>query len=825
MPPIVSIKKEAANGHKIVHYDGQVYELTPSPGEVICAAGTGTALHHRRDCTHIAGTEDGWRVYPDADGDLWRRLLESGALGEAELRRKFAAAAGLLNGSKRPVDKVCGTCALVQVGIGGVQPPKKALSTAIDEFDRAALAERLHQADQEIAHVQTAFPVDAWPAMPLKRYALGTPDSKGSFCYAMEFGTPALCSMKGGHAGKHLIYWRQNDDSWYIASGLGHDDEQDAWSKVRAGFVAALAHATNGDLAEIDGIDALRSGPALTAKAISCYFPDAILPVTSRDHVRAFIYHLSGDNASSLDAFAAHERLKELVEADGRFDGWHPYEIGLFLYEWADPRPPSRTVLKVAPGEKARLWDDCLAGGYICVGWDDVGDLTTFTSEDEYRARFEEAYGDSLYNGFKSKISAKANELWRLYQLEPGDLVVANEGNSKVLAVGTVTQDGYRWLPEREEYRHTVAVDWDTSYAQTLAESHTAWGTVTVARVSTDLWKTIVAGKAGPTPPAPPVPSEPLFEKIAALLERKGQAVLYGPPGTGKTYASLRFALWWLATRMPELALDPVADYGTAEFRRALDTLSESGHLTQVTFHPAYGYEDFIEGYRPDGTGGDGLRLALRDGIFMRVCEAAAIHPERPYLVLIDEINRGDIPKILGELITLLEPDKRGLHVTLPTGRRFAVPPNVRIVGTMNTADRSIRLLDSALRRRFAFYELLPDADDVLYGRKVGDLDLGLLLRELNRRVVAELGRERQIGHSFFLSGGRAVDEPGELAAVIRTEVMPLLQKYAYDDYSLLARFLGERIVDVRGHTVTDLEDDALVDALTAEFGAAVGDR
>ncbi len=207
----------------------------------------------------------------------------------------------------------------------------------------------------------------------------------------------------------------------------------------------------------------------------------------------------------------------------------------------------------------------------------------------------------------------------------------------------------------------------------------------------------------------------------------------------------------------------------------------------------------------------------------LKQCEVAAKNPERPYLLLIDEINRGDIPKILGELITLLEPDKRGMHVTLPSGGRFAVPSNVHILGTMNTADRSIRLLDSALRRRFAFHELLPDTD-VLDGQKVGDVDLGLLLRELNRRVVKELGRERQIGHSFFMPGGELVDSESDLAAIVRTEVLPLLQEYAYDDYSMLSRFLGQEIVDVQTHTVAGLSDERLVEALSSELQANAGE-
>lgn len=252
------------------------------------------------------------------------------------------------------------------------------------------------------------FPLDAWSSMPLDRYALGTPASKDSFCYRMEFGTPALCSMRGGNAAKHFIYWRQGESTWHF--GDQYADEQDAWRNVRDGFTTAFRYAADGRLTDIDGIDALRSGPALTAKAISCYSPTVILPITSRDHVRAFIFHLSGDTASSLEPFAAHERLNQLVGDDERFAGWHPYEVSIFLYQWADSRPPTTAILKVAPGDGAMYWDDCLEGGYICVGWDDVGDLTNYVTEDDFRTAFETAY-TAEYNGNRSKISAKAGEL------------------------------------------------------------------------------------------------------------------------------------------------------------------------------------------------------------------------------------------------------------------------------------------------------------------------------------------------------------------------------------------------------------------------------
>jgi 5-methylcytosine-specific restriction protein B len=253
----------------------------------------------------------------------------------------------------------------------------------------------------------------------------------------------------------------------------------------------------------------------------------------------------------------------------------------------------------------------------------------------------------------------------------------------------------------------------------------------------------------------------------------------------------------------------------------ALGAGRQVGQLTPVTFHPSYGYEDFIEGFKPVTAPGGGLNLRLVDGIFKRVCRAASADPNRRYLVLIDEINRGNIPKILGELITLLEVDKRGLAVRLPqSGESFTVPPNVHLLGTMNTADRSIRLLDAALRRRFAFLELAPDAE-VLEGAYVGKLHLAELLTGLNTRIRAELGRERQVGHAFLLRDSQPVASEEDFAAVIRGEVVPLLQEYAYDDYAMLTRLLGQQAIDATRQRLRELTDMDLVDALYNEFQAA----
>jgi 5-methylcytosine-specific restriction protein B len=812
-----SLAAKGANdqGFQVWAYNGRDHELIPSRGAVYLTR-TGKALHHRADCMYVFGG-GATTIIEDPTRNLWRRVLEAGP-PDGEARRGFAEQAALVNGIGHPATMTCEQCVLrpVMRGERGRGARRLVIDDALSRFDRSVHDGNIAGARTEAEQVLCDFPRAEWATLPLERYALGVADYKNTFCYRMEYGTPALGSIAGGSARKHIIYYRREHRDWYHDPAFS--DENEAWRHLRQGFLDAFDAVESGQLADVDNIEALRPGVALSAKTLYTYFPERLLPIYSRDHVRHFISLLSGEDASKLGAFEAFDRLKTIVDTDDRFDGWHGLEVIDFLYGWADPRQ-STTIVKIAPGHDARYWDDCLRDGYICVGWDDVGDLTAFTSEDDFRARFEAAY-TTEYGGNPSKITEKAREVWRLLQLHPGDLVVANRGTKEVLAVGTVTDPGYIWRDDRPQLKHTVSVTWETSYAMTLPEPQKRWAMVTVADVPASLWRTIETRRGGPSPVVPlevPV-GEPVFHSIRDALNRRGQAILSGPPGTGKTYAGLRFAHWWLSQQLGHLGIDLLAEYGSEAFAQAQARLSDptgraAGYFTRVTFHPAYGYEDFIEGFRPV-QGGNGLRLELTDGVFKRVCAAAAADPGNPYLLLIDEINRGDLPKIFGELITLLEKDKRGLTVVLPqSGDTFAVPANVYVLGTMNTADRSIRLLDSAVRRRFGWVELMPDGR-ALQDAGVGKVDLPLLLAELNRRILRELDREHQIGQSYFLDGGKPVDSEAALAAVIRHEVIPLLQEYAYDNYALLEKFLGAKIVDATRHRVRDLNDDDLIDAL-----------
>ena len=235
--------------------------------------------------------------------------------------------------------------------------------------------------------------------------------------------------------------------------------------------------------------------------------------------------------------------------------------------------------------------------------------------------------------------------------------------------------------------------------------------------------------------------------KFIAMLKRKKQIIIYGPPGTGKTYWAEKACLELASRRTFKKQFE---DLNESEKESLLGNASNKGIVRLCCFHPSYGYEDFVEGIKPKVINNQTV-FDLKDGIFKEICDEAKKYAEKNYYLIVDEINRGDISRIFGELITLIESGKRGKEMILPlSGKQFSVPENVYIVGTMNTADRSIALLDLALRRRFAFYELMPDYN-ILSGTTIENLPIGLWLSELNGRIVEYVGRDArnlQIGHA-----------------------------------------------------------------------------
>jgi MoxR-like ATPase len=257
---------------------------------------------------------------------------------------------------------------------------------------------------------------------------------------------------------------------------------------------------------------------------------------------------------------------------------------------------------------------------------------------------------------------------------------------------------------------------------------------------------------------------------------------------------------WFLTPAGKEYVQGTLTDRLTLIKQGPPATNQPEDFIRWVTFHQSYAYEDFVEGLRPKTEQGDAMVLAfeLKPGIFRSLCARAKDDPNNQYVLVIDEINRGNIAKIFGELMTLIEADKRGKQpVELPYSKEdFQVPVNLAIIGTMNTADRSIALLDVALRRRFAFLELLPEAellDGINVSLEEDALNIGTCLRNLNQRIVELRGVDYQIGHSYFLPLQGIGNEAEKLAClddIWNYQVVPLLKEYFYGQVDLLRQVL-----------------------------------
>lgn len=429
-----------------------------------------------------------------------------------------------------------------------------------------------------------------------------------------------------------------------------------------------------------------------------------------------------------------------------------------------------------APGAGASMWDDFYSRGVMGLGWHELGNLAGYETKEDVRLRLKEARG-----GGSSRKNA-AHAVWQfVHDVKPGDIVFVKQGRAKILGRGIVTGE-YTYDSECGEYPNLREVAW-THKGEWTCDEMFAMKTLTdvtdytdfVAKVNTffedaDESDSLVEDDVSGEYPTygkddllvEAYMSEGDYDALAGVLRVKKNVVLQGAPGVGKTFMAKRLAYSIMGVR-------------------------DSSRVELIQFHQSYSYEDFIMGYRPCENG-----FELKTGAFYDFCKRAADDSDNEYFFIIDEVNRGNLSKIFGELFMLIEPDKRGLSMRLLySNERFTVPPNVYLIGTMNTADRSLALMDFALRRRFAFFELEPGFDTPGFRGYQESLSnpvfdkLVACVRQLNDAISSDesLGRGYRIGHSFFC--GLEADDPSlesRLAGIIDYELVPLLREYWFDE-------------------------------------------
>ena len=428
-----------------------------------------------------------------------------------------------------------------------------------------------------------------------------------------------------------------------------------------------------------------------------------------------------------------------------------------------------------APGRGACMWDEFYTRGIMGLAWGEIGDLTAYAHKEDLKAQMLQTYPE---NGTqKNDIHA----LWQFAnEMKPGDVVFVKKGRSEILGRGIVAGD-YVYDPEGGHYPNCREVRW-TSAGSWPIDERLAMKTLTEITDYPELLSRIETffedsdDDVESEEPLVIFPEysarqflnevympEERYDAIVGLLRAKKNIILQGAPGVGKTFAAKRLAYSMMGVK-------------------------DASRVMLIQFHQSYSYEDFIEGYRPSGAG-----FELVKGAFYSFCKKAADDEENAYFFIIDEINRGNLSKIFGELFMLIESDKRGPKNKLQllySRELFYVPRNVHIIGMMNTADRSLAMLDYALRRRFAFVELCPAFDSDGFREHCSGLDnprFEALVREvesLNRAIADDesLGEGFCIGHSYFCNMEADSCTDAALASIVDYELIPMLKEYWFDE-------------------------------------------
>ena len=477
--------------------------------------------------------------------------------------------------------------------------------------------------------------------------------------------------------------------------------------------------------------------------------------------------------AVDRDLYSIRAAIAEKIE--GEFGFWTPAVFALWNEDESE-EPQRRNYWLYDPGDSQQRWDEFVSEGLIGLGWDSLGDFGAYPDRAAIEAEMQK----------NNSVKVSRNQplaVWEFQrEIQVGDIIFARRGKKKILARGVVNS-APRYEGNRSEFKNVRDVEWELTgeWEYVLNVIQKSLTKITDKRGLIDqldaLFEVESEDELSPVSSVKPYSDKEFlnevfvnrhqFDRLLSLIGRKKNVILTGPPGVGKTYVARRIAF---------------ADMGE----------KDSSRIEQIQFHQSYSYEDFMMGFRPNKDGG----FDLVNGPFYTFCEKARAEPDRHFFFIIDEINRGNVSKIFGELLMLIESDKRGQGLRLIYNDEiFSVPENVYLIGTMNTADRSLVLMDHAFRRRFGFFNIPPAFESAGFqswqaSQESESLDaLVEVILALNGAITDDprLGRGFVIGHSYVVQGSSGDEaEYDWLYSVVEDDLVPLLEEYWFDEPELV---------------------------------------
>ena len=621
---------------------------------------------------------------------------------------------------------------------------------------------------------------------------------KNSLTYELEFGkVENILGIGGGSVCKFPIYKKKGDVNWYTGPAtkqkLLSDEEAVVIAKEELEGLITSINIIN-EISQKNGFDSIEGYKELNEKLLKIHKPTAwflkyiilnfieIFPIFVQDKmlknlISIFNLEFHGSDNKYLNLGEINLFRKKLGISNYRFG----FIAGNILKKLDNNQKNDIRYWVYSPGKNAQIWDECLKNEYMAIGWKKLGDLRNYDNKNELKLKVQE-----MYNRKGSAKNIKSG-LWSFCkEIKNGDIVYAKQGVRKILGRGIVESD-YNFDNSQENFANIRKVKWvcfdkpidipnelGKFAPKTLTDITKYEDTITYLENEFQSQNSLTENNISSENKNDNYTKKEFLDEVYIsendydilfnlLITKKNNIILQGAPGTGKTFAAKKLAYSIIGSKNDE-------------------------RVKLIQFHQSYSYEDFIMGYRPTENG-----FKLETGVFYDFCNKAKDDPNNDYFFIIDEINRGNLSRIFGELFMLIESDKRGeeykVNLLYDKNKEFFVPENLYIIGLMNTADRSLALLDYALRRRFAFFDMKPafgnrkfqEYQEKLDNKKFDELITNII--KLNNKISEDqaLGEGFQIGHSFFCNLKKD-NLDYELKNIVNFNIMPLLKEYWFDE-------------------------------------------